>query len=85
MKYYQSSVQYSLLPCNCYFVPGGLGYTWGKNFCMYTKENKILTMVPYVQTQSKMVSIHSLDALILYIIEQKGHSAAQHVPLFLCN
>ena len=27
---------------------------------MYTKENKIFTMVPYVQTQSKMVSIYPL-------------------------
>ncbi|XP_032218129.1 rho GTPase-activating protein 26 isoform X1 [Nematostella vectensis] len=33
---------------------GGLGYTWSKHYCLYTKENKILTMIPYVQTQGKM-------------------------------
>ncbi|XP_028400078.1 rho GTPase-activating protein 26-like [Dendronephthya gigantea] len=42
---------------------GGLGYTWNKNFCMYTKENKIFTMVPYVQTQSKMSG--STDTVVL--------------------
>ncbi|XP_031560087.1 rho GTPase-activating protein 10-like [Actinia tenebrosa] len=38
---------------------GGLGYTWTKHYCYYTKENKILTMIPYVQTQGRMVGIHS--------------------------
>ncbi|XP_046853317.1 rho GTPase-activating protein 26-like [Xenia sp. Carnegie-2017] len=42
---------------------GGLGYTWSKNFCMYTKENKIFTMVPYVQTQSKFTG--STDTIVL--------------------
>ncbi|KXJ17430.1 Rho GTPase-activating protein 10 [Exaiptasia diaphana] len=35
---------------------GGLGYTWTKHYCYYTKENKILTMIPYVQTQGKSSS-----------------------------
>ena len=26
--------------------------TWHKHYCMYTKENKILTMIPYTQTQA---------------------------------
>lgn len=39
-----------------YFMLGGLGTTWTKHYCMYTKENKILTMIPYTQTQGRMVS-----------------------------
>ncbi|KAK3699940.1 hypothetical protein QZH41_016614 [Actinostola sp. cb2023] len=35
---------------------GGLGYTWTKHYCYYTKENKILTMIAYVQTQGKSSS-----------------------------
>lgn len=33
---------------------GGLGTTWNKHYCMYTKENKILTMIPYTQTQGRL-------------------------------
>ena len=36
---------------------GGLGTTWNKHYCMYTKENKILTMIPYTQTQGRLVSL----------------------------
>ena len=45
----------SVLPISNLFL-GGIGHTWSKNFCMYTKENKIFKMVPYVQTQAKLVS-----------------------------
>ncbi|XP_015777163.1 PREDICTED: rho GTPase-activating protein 10-like [Acropora digitifera] len=34
---------------------GGLGTTWTKHYCQYTKENKILTMIPYTQTQGRML------------------------------
>ena len=51
--------------------------TWNKHYCMYTRENKILTMVPYVQTQGKSVSIDEDTAMgtalyigvLLYILE----------------
>ncbi|XP_073252515.1 rho GTPase-activating protein 26-like [Porites lutea] len=33
---------------------GSLGTTWSKHYCMYTKENKILTMIPYTQTQGRL-------------------------------
>ena len=49
---------------------GGLGYTWSKNFCMYTKENKIFTMVPYVQTQARLVSIFVM-IIHLHVIPEK--------------
>lgn len=32
------------------------GTTWNKHYCMYTKENKILTMIPFTQTQGRLVS-----------------------------
>lgn len=38
-------------------VLGGLGTTWNKHYCMYTKENKILTMIPYTQTQGRLVRV----------------------------
>ena len=35
--------------------------TWHKHYCMYTKENKILTMIPYTQTQAgRLVSFAPL-------------------------
>lgn len=37
-------------------VLGVLGPAWVKHYCMYTKENKILTMLPYTQTDGKLVS-----------------------------
>lgn len=43
-------------PANLFslFVPSAtIGTnTWSKHYCMYTKENKILTMIPYTQTQA---------------------------------
>ncbi|XP_020604145.1 rho GTPase-activating protein 26-like isoform X2 [Orbicella faveolata] len=43
---------------------GSLGtYTWNKHFCMYTKENKILTMIPYTQTQGRLNA--STDTIIV--------------------
>ena len=39
-------------------ILGSLGTnTWNKHFCMYTKENKILTMIPYTQTQGRLVGV----------------------------
>eukprot|EP00794_Sanderia_malayensis_P007360 gene7360-8180_t len=35
---------------------GGLVFSWTKHYCMYQKENKILTMIPYSQTMGKMSS-----------------------------
>lgn len=42
---------------------GGLGTTWTKHYCMYTKENKILTMIPYTQTQGRMNA--STDTMVV--------------------
>lgn len=42
---------------------GGLGTTWHKHYCMYTKENKILTMIPYTQTQGRLTA--STDTIIV--------------------
>lgn len=39
-------------------ILGSLGTnTWHKHYCMYTKENKILTMIPYTQTQGRLVGV----------------------------
>ncbi|KAJ7347151.1 Rho GTPase-activating protein 42, partial [Desmophyllum pertusum] len=43
---------------------GSLGtYTWNKHYCMYTKENKILTMIPYTQTQGRLNA--STDTMVV--------------------
>jgi len=39
-----------------FLLSGVLGPQWIKHYCLYTKENKILTMVPYTQTNTKLVS-----------------------------
>ncbi|XP_078682913.1 rho GTPase-activating protein 26-like isoform X39 [Branchiostoma floridae x Branchiostoma belcheri] len=40
-----------------------IGYAWVKHYCMYQKENKIFTMIPYTQTQGKLTS--STETIIL--------------------
>ncbi|CAH3045582.1 unnamed protein product [Pocillopora meandrina] len=43
---------------------GSLGTnTWHKHYCMYTKENKILTMIPYTQTQGRLNA--STDTMVV--------------------
>lgn len=42
---------------------GSLGTTWNKHYCMYTKENKILTMIPYTQTQGRLNA--STDTMVV--------------------
>ncbi|XP_057314498.1 rho GTPase-activating protein 26-like isoform X4 [Hydractinia symbiolongicarpus] len=72
---------------------GVLGPTWVKHYCMYTKENKILTMIPYNQTQGKLNA--NTDTLVVkscvrkptesserrFLFEITGHDRSQTITL----
>eukprot|EP00795_Rhopilema_esculentum_P000357 gene357-10020_t len=48
---------------------GGLVSAWTKYYCTYQKENKILTMIPYVQTMGKMNTV--TDTMVVKSCERK--------------
>jgi len=72
---------------------GVLGPAWVKHYCMYTKENKILTMIPYTQTHGKLNT--NTDTFVVksctrkptelserrFLFEITGHDRAQPILL----
>ncbi|XP_066920278.1 rho GTPase-activating protein 26-like isoform X3 [Clytia hemisphaerica] len=57
-----------------------LGPQWVKHYCSYTKENKILTMVPYTQTNTKLNA--NTDTIIVTSCTRRPTESSERRFLF---
>ncbi|XP_047126257.1 rho GTPase-activating protein 26 isoform X2 [Hydra vulgaris] len=59
---------------------GGLGGQWIKHYCRYSKENKIMSMIPYTQTSGKLNS--NTDTFVVTSCTRKATELSERRFLF---